>query len=625
LLEFGEQYGLWPNSALIYWRWNVQKAFSASLLPLCFLCVLGLFGCSSNGQSLITNLPGEQPAAQPATQPTEHANGIVQDWSMRYLVYPQIGEINSLIALQNDPRAILSWQEAERQRFNRLRAPRHFFGQHTHQDWSISLGTGGMAPAMFPAKFTFDTSAAPTCTAVSPAVPDFIVYTVNAVSSSSQPNIVAFDNLYSGTAGSTGICNRTPLFGVDDGISATTIWSYNIKAAGGQVATSPALSLDGTKVAFVETGAGTTAHFHVLAWKSGDGVAANLQTVTSPKSITSGFDASAPTAGSGNVTDLALGSSSDTLSSPFIDYADDLAYVGNDAGQLFRIKFVFCTTSACTGAGSPQPTLDNTWGSSGALTTGCPGKLTGPVADRHSGNIFVGCSDGKLYGFSTFTGTAITGSPLTVGNGGADGGIVDPPMIDTVRGFAYVVSGASGVAGPQVLVQASTSNLSSNSTATLAAGGSFNVHAPAFNDAYFSSGTSSQWLLFEVTGDSVANRLTEYGITFNGSHVMTSGPPTNSHQFPAAAFEVSPMTTFLTTGGEDRLFESALGAFSGNIISLNISSGAFPTVPETFTTEGSGTTGIVVDNASASAQADSIYFGVLASNTAVKLTQSTFQ
>jgi hypothetical protein len=85
------------------------------------------------------------------------------------------------------------------------------------------------------------------------------------------------------------------------------------------------------------------------------------------------------------------------------------------------------------------------------------------------------------------------------------------------------------------------------------------------------------------------------------------------------------MTTFLTTGGEDRLFESALGAFVDNIISLNITNGAFPTIPESFTTEGSGTTGIVVDNASVSAQADSIYFGVLASNTAVKLTQGAFQ
>jgi hypothetical protein len=32
-----------------------------------------------------------------------------------------------------------------------------------------------------------------------------------------------------------------------------------------------------------------------------------------------------------------------------------------------------------------------------------------------------------------------------------------------------------------------------------------------------------------------------------------------------------------------------------------------------------------VDNASVSAQADSLYFGVLTSNTAVKLTQSAFQ
>ena len=163
----------------------------------------------------------------------------------------------------------------------------------------------------------------------------------------------------------------------------------------------------------------------------------------------------------------------------------------------------------------------------------------------------------------------------------------------------------------------------------MATGAFKNLHGPAFNDAYFSSGTSSQWLLFEVTGDSVAHHLTEYGITFNGSHVMTSGAPANSHQFPAAEFEVSPMTTFLTTGGEDRLFESALGAFAGNLISLNISNGTFPiappNAPESFTTEGSGTTGIVVDNASVSAQADSIYFGVLASNTAVKLTQGALQ
>jgi hypothetical protein len=64
---------------------------------------------------------------------------------------------------------------------------------------------------------------------------------------------------------------------------------------------------------------------------------------------------------------------------------------------------------------------------------------------------------------------------------------------------------------------------------------------------------------------------------------------------------------------------------------LNVFVGLFPTsfppsgVAGATTAEGSGTTGMVVDNVSASAQASSIYFGVLASNTAVKLTQSGLQ
>ena len=95
----------------------MRKTFSASFVPLCFLCVVGLFGCSSNGQSLITNLPVSRQRHN-TTQPTEHANGIVQDWSTSHLVYPRIGEINSLIALQHDSRAILSWQEAERRGFS---------------------------------------------------------------------------------------------------------------------------------------------------------------------------------------------------------------------------------------------------------------------------------------------------------------------------------------------------------------------------------------------------------------------------------------------------------------------------------------------------------------------------
>jgi hypothetical protein len=625
----------------------VGKTFSASPVPLCFLCVFGLFGCSSNGQSLITNLPGEQPAAQP----TEHANGIVQDWSMHHLVYPQIGEINSLIALQHDPRAILNWQEAERQRFNRARAPQHFFGQQVHQDWSISLGTGGMAANMYPAKFTFDVNAAANCAT------DFIVYPVNVAGSGTQPNIVAFHNLYSGTNPTNGICNR-PLSGTDTGVAATTFWSYNITAAGGVVATSPALSLDGTKVAFVETGSGTTAHFHVLAGKSGDGVnASNLQSVASPVSIISGFSTTTPAPGA--VTDLALAvgtTQSDTLSSPFVDYANDVAYVGNDSGVLFRVIHVFCTNPDCKNGGSPAPILDGNWGTGGGLATACSGRLTGPVVDGKTGNIFVGCSDGKLYGF-TPAGAAIPGSPLIVGTGSGTGGIVDPPLVDAVNGFAYVVSGNSA-GGTQVLVQASTTSFSSPTpvTARLGPASSFNLHTPAFNAAYFSSGFSSvanvqgtttsttttgntsNWQIYEYADNGISGQeLTLYGVGFNSSHVMSSGAASNFLEIVGSpSCELSPLTEFLN-GSTDQLYVSGLLNAPPNIAVYNLTdfSGLFPNVlfpvnssgpVGASTGEGSGTTGMVVDNVSASGQASSIYLGVLSpgsnGNSAVKLTQS---
>ena len=623
----------------------MRKTFSASPLPLCFLCVVGLFGCSSSGQSLITNLPGEQTAAQPATQPTEHANGIVQDWSMSHVVYPRIGEIHSLIALQQDPRAILSWQAAERQDFIRARGPRHFLGQQDHQDWSISLGGGTTAPAMYPAKFTFDVNATANCAT------DFIVYPVNVAGSGTQPNIVAFNNLYSGTTPTAGICNRTPS-GSDTGVAATTSWSYNIRAAGGVVASSPALSLDGTKVAFVETGSGTTAHFHVLAGKSGDGVnAGNLQSVASPVSITSGFSTTTPAAGA--VTDLSLGSSSDTLSSPFVDYAHDVAYVGNDTGTLFRVTHVFCTNPDCTNGGSPAPSLDGNWGTAGGLATGCTGELTGPVVDGGTGNIFVGCSDGKLYGF-TPAGVALAGSPLIVGTGSGTGGIVDPPMVDAVNGFAYVVSGNSA-GGSEVLVQAGTTSFSSPTpvTATLGPASAFNLHAPAFNAAYFSSGFSSvanvqgtnsnnrttgntsNWLIYEYADDGISGQeLTLYGVGFNSSHVMISGAASNFLQIVGSpSCELSPLTEFLN-GSTDQLYVSGLLNAPPNLAEYNLTDFAnlFPNVlfpvdssgpAGASTGEGNGTTGMVVDNVSASGQASSIYFGVLGpANSAVKVTQS---
>jgi hypothetical protein len=607
----------------------VGKKISAFGVAMCALCVLSFVSLSAYGQD----------RDRDKNEANQHPNGIVQDWSRRHVVFTRFGSIPSLIAVQNDPRAILSWQEAERGDWHRARNHRHF-RDHDHDrdqddadaaagvhiDWSISLGLGTTAPAMYPAKFGFDPSATADCTN------DFIVYPVNVAGSGTQPNIVGFNQLYSGSApGPVGICNRTPS-GSDTGIAAETRWSYNVHAAGGVVATSPALSLDGAKVAFVETGAGTTAHFHVLAWKSGDGQnPANLKSVITPVTINS-FTSLAPTAGSGTASDLTLtpasGTASDTLSSPFVLYNTDTAYIGNDSGTLFRVKDVFCPTTtpiinpACSGGSPPAPSLDTTWGTGGALATGCTGRLTGAVAGGPSGNVYVGCADGKLYGF-TSAGVALPGSPLSVGDGTATGGIVDPPLLDVVNGFVYVVSGSIG--GSSVLVQATMTNFSSPApvTATLGAGGSFNLHAPVFNDAYFSNPTSTTWLLYALALNGVGTQAALYGITFNASHVMTSGAPANTDVFGFGTAEFSPATEFLTSGG-DRLFESALMSFTGNLASFSLTT--FPVgLPPFSATEGSGTTGIVVDNTSGSNQASSIYFGVPSANTAVKLTQGALQ
>ena len=386
----------------------MRKLVSASPLAVCVLGALALFGCSSG---LVQS--GIQSAA-----PAQPQNGIVQDWSTQHTLYPSVGLTSSMVAQQNDPREMLAWENAQRQSALAARNPVRFpdiVQRDVHTDWSISLGSGGVAPSMYPAKFTFDVTALPTCiittAGATPPPPDYAVFAVNVAAGAGQPNLVAFQDLYSGSTPTNGTCNtqRPSYFSGDTTTSAATFWSYAITAADGVIATSPSLSLDGTKVAFVEKGAGSNAHFHVLAFNggttltAGDGVTTtNSQTVTNPKVITT-FVSTQPSANSGTVTDLSFGSAPDTLSSPFVDFGTDQAYVGNDSGLLFRINDVFCEAADCIATGSPAPSLDTTWGTSGKSV--CSGALTGAVVDSKTGHIFVGCADGKLYGF-TSAGTA---------------------------------------------------------------------------------------------------------------------------------------------------------------------------------------------------------------------------
>jgi hypothetical protein len=556
------------------------------------------------------------------------------DWSLRYTIYPRFGPMAAMQAVARDPRAFFEWRRrgwlgggfpgpggsARTQRGMR-------------RDWSINLGTGGTAPGMYPAKFTFDVTAAPSC------ANDYVIFPVNALGSSTQPNLVALNNLYSGTAGATGICNRTPT-GNDTGVAATVMWSYNVQgiSGGGAVATSPVISYDnlnptgpntGIKVAFVESATGSPAHFHVLAWKSGDGVVANVQNALSPLTINT-FVSVQPASGSGTATDLALGSSTtgtDTLSSPFVDYLHDTAYVGNDLGTLYRIKDVFCTSNNpdCTGGTKPAPSLDSTWGTGGAISV-CSGQLTGPVLDFSTMNVFVGCSDGKLYSISQ-SGTI---KSLVVGDGvGSEtyGAIMDSPVVDGADGFVYAVSGSANGGANGVLVQATTT-MSSSVAIPIGAGNQCNIHAPSFSNAYYTSPTTAGALIYVggVTGtvsqpcspiSSTTGVITIYGIGFGAGGVMNSGAPANSFSAgggPGA--EWAPLLEFYNaTTTTDWLFVAAYQSGQTNLGSANITAG-FPGGVGTVVTEGLGPSGMTVDNDSSSAQAASIYFNALDENAA---------
>jgi hypothetical protein len=527
-----------------------------------------------------------------------------------------------------------------------------------HRDWSINLGTAGTAPAMYPAKFSFDVTQVPSC------ANDFIVFPIAADGSATQPNLVAFNNLYSGTGGAAGngVCNRTAS-GSDLGDTATVLWSYNVQAVGGAVPTSPVLSYDsngtssGLKVAFVESIAGSPAHFHVLAWKSGDGKnAAHLQSVLTPLTIST-FVTNAPVAGSGTATDLALGSSTsgtDTLSSPFVDYVRDAAYVGNDVGVLYRIKNVFCTSTnpSCAGTTKPAPSLDTTWGTGGAVTV-CSGKLTGPVLDFNTLNVYVGCSDGKLYSVSQ---TGTINKSITVGDGVASktyGAILDPPIVDGMNGFVYAVSGSANGGANGVLVQATLDLTSSVVAVPVGAGNQCNMHSPVFSNAYYTSPTAAGALIYvagitgtvtpSCTDSATGGTIEVYGVTFGTGGVMTTGLPADS--FGAGGGpgqEWAPLLEFYNaTTAIDWLFGGALQSSQTNLGLVNITAG-FPGGFSAAVKEGLGPSGMIVDNQANTTtypQAASIYFNAQGENAActnntvltdtggcaVKLTQANLQ
>jgi len=389
----------------------------------------------------------------------------------------------------------------------------------------MSLGPGATVGAgQYPAKFSFKITSA-SCGGA--PQPDYVVFNTSVPGSATQASIVAFDNLYSGCSGTV----------------PKTYWAYN---TGGTVLTSPALSQDGSQVAFVQTVAG---HAQLVLLKY---QASTTATSTSPGPITVVTTSQYPTCTRPCMTTVAFsGGANDTNSLPFYDYSHDVLYAGDDGGTLHRFTPVFTT-------GTPSEVTAGGWPVAVA-----PGlKLNSPVYDNSTGRVFVGSgfnvSGTQLFAVVGATGV-VAGTSSSLGKGV---GIARGTLVDSSAGKVFVFVGndgtASGCGGPCSAVYQFAANFTSGTgiKATVGFGGSFPLYNGTLDNAYFTSpnGTGS---LFVCGGGGFSPSepaIFRISITSGTMSASSVGGPAIGLSNTAC----SPLTEVFNpaSGGTDRIFAS---------------------------------------------------------------------
>jgi len=505
-------------------------------------------------------------------------------------------------------------------------------------DWSLSLGTGSVAPNMFPAKFAFNLTANPDCTN------DYVVFGLNVAGvTGGQANLVGMNKLYSGS-NPTGLCGAAP--GV--------YWSYNGSTAGGSILTSVELSNDGAKIAYVESTA-TSSIFHVLTWKAGEGTSATAAVApTKPNNCT---------ATSSCLISLTYSSTSTTtLAPPWIDYGTDKAYLASDDGNVYRLSCAFrCPLNQA-------PVIDWTFKLPVKGTGGAAPVPSGPVFDFTTKRIIIGDSLGELWVLNDgSTPSVIAGAPVMIGGGGctttnppgrtgtaapctASGksyGVVESPLVDVTSGKLFAFTGNDGTVGNSAAVVQLSETLTGIVRVHVGIGSVANtttnvdLHDGSFDNTYL-NGTASSGHIF-LCGTNTTNTIPyHWWIGFTAYPTMNSTATLGPQRVARAGVPCTPYTEFynpnLNLGGvaadHDMVISglTAAGA-NGYIITDDISTGSIAGGLN-FVNYPGGISAVTVDNVSTQAQASSVYFTTLTNSTvgtcgnthcAVKLTQSGLQ
>jgi hypothetical protein len=549
-----------------------------------------------------------------AAQVSASQQHLVRDWSTRHVVFTGLTPGNLGSAVGADPRAWHSWAEhalytfkPSRRGERELPTDRYHRQRRRHKkellaDWDIPIG-GAVGPWAFPAKFGFDVDATPDCTN------DYVVFPTSNPGtpglSGVAPTLIAFNNLYTGP-GPTGICPSpsTPA------TLPSVLFAYNTTTTTqGKADLSPVLSLDGKKVAFVESNDSFTsdyAAFHVLTWVAGEGTAT---AAALPGDCFPGHSCMAT---------LVLSTThSDSRSSPFVDYAHDTAYVSDDGGVLHKITPVF--------NGTPVEITGNGWP---VQLAPAPDRVNSPVYDSVSGRIFVtDANNTTLYVVDGGSGTILKKVSLSAF-------FVSDLIVDSTNQtvFVFLADSSFNLAVEQI----DTSGALLRRLVVAPIGGNLNVFTGALDQNYFTSpSTGSLYFAgavnFHASLYSVGFTGTTMNASFSGPLVLSTSATTSVPGSLTEFFNPS------LSGSPDRLFvgidaNCVNGSADGCIESFDISNG-FPSAilsSRTLGTSGGSlsVSGIIIDNVSSSAQASSIYFESFpqgSSQSAIKLTQLDLQ
>ena len=164
-------------------RFRTSGNPNLALVARCAALLLAAFGLAV---SFTASLFGQAFARPDGSVP------VPIDWSSKHVVFTGDYTAEQALKTWNEPRAYAQWllhgnatADSGLVRWRprpRPRPRRHSRGMK--KDWAVSLGAGGVAQGMWPAKFSFNVNAPPSCTA------DFVVFPVNAPTGNTRAHVV---------------------------------------------------------------------------------------------------------------------------------------------------------------------------------------------------------------------------------------------------------------------------------------------------------------------------------------------------------------------------------------------------------------------------------------------------